>query len=85
MDERDYQHLGAWRVEPVEMTLERAMEDHVSRADPVPPSVAGFVISARENDRGERLAMTMPRQDGGRVVPHPARSRAPEPPIGPSM
>jgi len=47
------------------------VKDDVARADPVPASVAGFVISSGKNDGGERLAMAMPRQLLGGRVPHP--------------
>ncbi len=80
-DKRDHEDLGARAVKPVKMTLERTMEDHVAGANAVPAGVAGFVISARENDRGKRLAMTVARQEFARIVPHPAGSGAAEAPM----
>ena len=77
---REHQHLGARPMKAVEMAFERSVENHIAGAHTVPTGVARLVITARQNDRGECLAVAMARQGFAGCVPHsPGRGVAERP------
>lgn len=67
---REHQHFGSRPMKAIEMALERPVENHVAGAHTVPTGIARFVITARQNDRGECLAVAMARQGFAGCVPH---------------
>jgi hypothetical protein len=66
----EHQHLGAWPMKAVEMAFEKSVENHVAGADTVAAGIPRLVITARQNDRGECLAVAMARQGFAGCVPH---------------
>ena len=78
MRQRKHENLSTRPMKQVEMTFKRPVKNDVAGAHAMAPGVSRFIISAGQNDGGERLAMTVPRKLLGSGVPHPAGRGTPE-------